>query len=198
MHCQKDTCEKIVNKGGNYAFGVKGNQSGLFEDIKLFLTDPVNLEDTKTFETIEKNGGRIEKRICVSSDHVEWLPDLPLWSGLRTIFSITRITTTKEKTTEETGFYISSLPNEPENLLSVVRSHWKIESMHWSLDVIWHEDGCGILSDNGHKTLNAFRKLALFGHKNYVARLTKKCSVKSNVLSALLDDEVAFGVMLSL
>lgn len=198
MHCQKGTCDKTMGRGGNYAFGLKGNQGGLFEDIKLFVGDPINQNGTKRFETLEKNGGRTEKRACVASDNVGWIPDLPLWPGPRTIFSITRITTAKGKTTEETGFYISSLPNDPQNLLPVVRPHWMIESMHWSLDVIWHEDGCGILSDNGHKTLNAFRKLALLGHKNYVAGLPKKRSIKGNALSALLDDEVAFSVMKNL
>ncbi|GHU56097.1 hypothetical protein AGMMS49975_18870 [Clostridia bacterium] len=94
---------------------------------------------------------------------------------------------------EETGYYISSLDCNPENLLSASRSHWKIESMHWML--VWDEDSSGILSENGHKTLNAFRKLALLGHRRYVASLPKKPSVKGNVLAALLDDSVLLGVL---
>ena len=195
MHCQKETCKKIINKNGNYVFGVKGNQGRLFEDISLYFGDSINDEDVKTFDTLEKNGGRIEKRICFASDRVDWISDLPLWAGLKTIFAVTRITTVKGKTTEEMCFYITSLPCDPKNLLTVTRSHWKIESMHWSLDVIWNEDDSGILSDNGHKTLNAFRKLALLGHKNYIPSLPKKRSVKGNVLAALLDDEVCFGVL---
>jgi predicted transposase YbfD/YdcC len=190
MHCQKETCKRIIDKGGDYIFGLKGNQGGLLEDVTLYFESSVNGEDFRKFETVEKNGGRIEKRVCLASDNIGWLADLPLWTGLRTIFSITRTTTVKNKTTAETGYYIASLPCEPKNLLTVARSHWKIESMHWSLDVIWNEDDSGILSENGHKTLNAFRKLALLGHKKYVSSLPKKRSVKSNVLSALLNDEV--------
>jgi predicted transposase YbfD/YdcC len=195
MHCQKETCRIINGKGGQYLFGLKGNQSGLNEDVALFFTDPVNDTDIQTYMTIEKNAGRIEKRICRASSKIQWLTQLPLWEGLQTILSITRITTAKDKTSQETSYYISSLPCDPKNLLFVARAHWLIESMHWSLDVIWHEDACGLLSENGHKTLNSFRKLALLAHKRYVASLLKKRSVKSNVLAALLNDNLSLAVM---
>ncbi len=57
--------------------------------------------------------------------------------------------------------------------------------MHWLLDVVWGEDESGILSENGHKTLNAFRKLAVLAHKRHISGLSKKPSVKGNVLAAL-------------
>lgn len=198
MHCQKETCAKIIKKGGNYVFGLKGNQGRLSDDIKLFFEESVNNAEIATFETLEKNGGRIEKRVCRAADNVEWLPDLPLWKGLRTIFSITRTTTAKDKTTVETNYYISSLACQPENLLFATRAHWKIESLHWLLDVVWNEDESGILSENGNKTLNSFRKLAVLAHKRYIARLTKKPSVKGNVLAALLNDSLLLDVMASL
>jgi predicted transposase YbfD/YdcC len=195
MHCQKETCAKIIKNGGDYVFGLKGNQSGLLEDVQLFLDDPVNNDDISVFKTIEKNGGRVEKRVCRATGNISWLADLPLWSGLKTIFSITRTTIAQGVTTEETGYYISSRVCCPDSLLAVARSHWKVESMHWMLDVIWDEDDSGILSENGHKTLNAFRKLALLGHKRYIAKLPKKPSIKSNVLASLLNDSILFDVL---
>jgi predicted transposase YbfD/YdcC len=194
MHCQKHTCEKIISKGGNYAFGLKGNQGNLLKDAELYFKNSINNDDIISFETIEKNGGRIEKRICRATDKIEWLPDLPLWPGLKTIFSVTRKTTVQGVTKEETGYYISSNPCQPENLLYTVRSHWKIESLHWMLDVIWDEDDSAILSENGHKTLNAFRKLAIIGHKRYISTLKKKPSVKSNVLASLINDSVLLSI----
>lgn len=194
LHCQKDTCRIIREKGGDYLLGLKGNQPNLMEDVALFFSDAINEKEILKYETIEKNGGRIERRICRASDKIEWLTDLALWEGLHSILSITRITTTKGKTTEETSYYISSLPCDPKNLLHVTRTHWGIESMHWSLDVIWTEDTCGILSENGHKTLNAFRKLALLAHKRYVSSLPKKRSVKSNVLATLLNDDLCLDI----
>lgn len=198
LHCQKDTCAKITANGGNYVFGLKGNQGNLSTDIKLFFEDPINKEEISTFQTLEKNGGRIEKRECRATAGIAWLPELPLWSGLKTIFSVTRTVTAKGKTTEEIGYYISSLECNPENLLFTSRSHWQIESMHWMLDVIWHEDTSGILSENGHKTLNYLRKLALLAHKRFISTLTKKPSVKGNVLATLLNDDALLHVLYSL
>ena len=109
-----------------------------------------------------------------------------------------RTVTPKTNVTQETSYYISNLPADAKNLLQISRSHWKIESLHWMLDVIWHEDRSGILSENGHKTLNSFRKLALLAHKRYVASLTKKIPVKRNVLTVLLDDNTCFRVLLNL
>lgn len=195
MHCQKETCAKIIQKGGNYIFGLKGNQNGLFKDVKLFFEDSVNDPDIATFETLEKNGGRIEKRVCRVTGNVQWLPDFALWSGLQTIFSVTRTTRVKGKTSEETGYYISSNACQPEMLLAATRSHWKIESLHWLLDVVWGEDESCILSENGNKTLNAFRKLAILAHKRYISSLSNKPSVKANVLAALLNDSVLLGTL---
>jgi predicted transposase YbfD/YdcC len=198
MHCQKVTCAKIIDKGGDYLFGLKGNQSNMLGDVELYLGDPINNTDIASYETLEKNGGRIEKRICSVSGDVTWIHNLDEWRGLQSIFSIKRVTEALGKTTEETSYYISSLPPDPKKLLETTREHWKIESMHWMLDVVWHEDECGLLSDNGHKSLNAFRKLALLAHKKFVAVMKKKRSIKGNVLAAALNDDVLLAVIDSL
>jgi predicted transposase YbfD/YdcC len=111
------------------------------------------------------------------------------WEGLRTVFSVRRIVTAKHKTTDETSYYITSLNSTAEELLSIAREHWKIESLHWLLDVIFSEDDCDILSENGHKTLNILRKLALMLHRQFISKMPKKCSVKENLLNCLLDED---------
>jgi len=60
--------------------------------------------------------------------------------------------------------------------------------LHWLLDVTFSEDDCTILSENGHMTLNIFRKLALMLHKRFIASLPRKVSVKANLLHCLMDD----------
>jgi hypothetical protein len=37
MHCQKETCKKIIDKKGDYVFGSKENQRNFYEDIDLFF-----------------------------------------------------------------------------------------------------------------------------------------------------------------
>lgn len=73
-------------------------------------------------------------------------------------FALQRKVTTSKGTSTEVSFYISSLISTAENFLEIVRKHWRIESMHWQLDVVFNEDGCRVISENGQKSLNMFRK----------------------------------------
>jgi predicted transposase YbfD/YdcC len=196
MHCQKETCAAVQSKKGDYVFGLKNNQKDFYEEVELFLTDPINAKDITVFETLDYNGGRIEKRTCRASENIGWITNADQWKGLASIFSVTRETTLKGETTIETGYYISSRPGNAEELLRISRSHWGIESMHWMLDVIWNEDNNNLTSENGQKVMNVLRKLALFAHKKYLLNLSgKKPSVKQNVLQALLNDSVCFDIL---
>ena len=195
MHCQKETCKRIIEGGGNYAFGLKENQKSLYEDVKLFINDPINSESVETFSSIEKNGGRIEKRICQKVSDINWLYGKEEWPGLTAVYAIRRITTTKHKSTDETNHYITSLDVSAEELLRITREHWKIESLHWLLDVTFSEDDCELLSENGHKTLNILRKLALLLHKQYIAKQSKKSSIKAHLLKCLLDENLLWNVL---
>ena len=190
MHCQKETCKKIIEKEGDYVFGLKENQKSLYKDVELYFQSSNTNTDLETFTTTEKNGGRIEKRICRKLSDLSWLDQRAEWSGLRTVFSVTRIVKNKDKTSEETSYYISSSKASAKELLSISREHWKIESMHWMLDVVFSEDDCSYSSENANITLNSFRKLALLLHKQYLASSSKakKISVKRNMFNCLLND----------
>ena len=64
LHCQKDTCRMIIAKGGNYIFGLKGNQGTLHEQAEAFINNPENAERIEVFELpAEKHNGRTETRI---------------------------------------------------------------------------------------------------------------------------------------
>lgn len=198
MHCQKETCRKIIAGGGDYVFGLKGNQSGMLEDVSLFFADKINNGEISKFSTIEQNGGRIEKRICAVSTALKGFTHADKWVGLRSIVAVKRKFIVGEKESEETNYYISSRDATAEELLKIIRVHWRIESMHWCLDAIWDEDNSGIVSENGNKTINAFRKLALLAHKKHIAQQQKKRSIKGNVFAALLNDDVLLGVVKNL
>ena len=196
LHCQRETCKQIIEHKGNYVIGLKKNQKTLYEEIEIFIKDPLNAEEIEIYEgKIEKNGGRIEKRVCYKLKDVSWLSMYDKWAGLKSVFAVKRTTITKEKTTEETNYYITSLDKEPEELLVIVREHWKIESMHWMLDVVFSEDECRILSKNGQKTLNIFRKFALLLHKQYMLNNDVTSSVKSHMFRCLLDDDLLLALL---
>ena len=114
--------------------------------------------------------------------------------GLKSIFAVRRIVQTRYGTSDEIGYYISSLDDTPEKMLKTVRSHWKIESMHWLLDVTFSEDDCSLSSENAQKTLNILRKFALLLHKTFIVEHNLKTSIKTHMFECLLDDDLLLNV----
>ena len=196
MHCQKETCKLIVSKGGDYLFGLKENQKTLHDDVALYFQNPPDDAEIQIFSTSEKNGGRIEKRICRKTTQIKWLCNRDKWPGLNTILEVERVVTYKGKTTRERSYYISSCADaSAEQLLSIVREHWMIESLHWMLDVVFSEDDCALQSEEAQITLNCFRKCALLLHRHYLSTLSKKLSVKSNMLNCLMNNSLLLNVI---
>jgi predicted transposase YbfD/YdcC len=199
MHCQKDTAALIHEGGGDYILGLKGNHATFHDEVSLYLNDCILSEniEVETAKTLEKNGGRIETRICYKSPSLEWFENLSDWAGLTCAFAIDRITETPTGISTERSYYISSLDVPSTELLRLTREHWKVEAMHYQLDVTFSEDDCRILSSNGQKTFNIFRKLALAFHKAYISALPNKTkpSVKNNMFQALLSANVLFSVL---
>jgi predicted transposase YbfD/YdcC len=189
MHCQKETCKKIIENGGNYCFGLKENQKTLHDDVKLFIENSPDSDQVEIFTApMEKGHGRIEKRRCYKVRDISWLESRREWKGLNTVFAIEHYVETKHKTTKERNYYISSLDETPENLMKITREHWKIESLHWILDVVFLEDECRLESEESNKTLNAFRKLAILVHRTHVKSNKLKISGKQSILKAMLDE----------
>ena len=79
--------------------------------------------------------------------------------------------------------------------MGFAREQWKIEAMHWMLDVTFSEDSCRFLSESAHKTLNSLRKFALAVHKQFLSACHKKSSLKASMLSALLRTDYLCAVL---
>jgi len=191
MHCQKNTCEMITARGGNYVFGLKGNHKLLKNDVAEFFADPENIGKIEVFEPpVEKGSGRVTRRIFYRALDVMALDGAENWKGVKSIFAVRRIVTTKHGVSDEICYYISSLDSHPESLLAVVRDHWKIESMHWLLDVVFSEDDHVTSSENAHKTLNILRKFALLLHRTYIKEHNLRISLNNFMLDCLTNDEL--------
>lgn len=140
--CQKEIAEKIIEKEADYLLAVKQNQKTLYQDIEsAFLVYRVNPKTE--FTTQELNGSRVEKRVCRIMTDTSHITNSADWKNLKTIIRIQTETyhKSKEKTTYDTRYYISSQTNTAESFLKYTRNHWHIENkLHWSLDVIMGED----------------------------------------------------------
>ena len=106
------------------------------------------------------------------------------------MFTDTRISYEKAKQSDETLYYITTLDATPQKLMEIARSHWKIESMHWMLDVVFAEDDCLLRDEEAQLAMNSFRKLALALHKNYLKNKCKKGGLSNNMLQCLSDDSL--------
>jgi predicted transposase YbfD/YdcC len=129
MHCQKDTCAMIIGRGGDYVFSLKRNHQTFYNSVESFFMNSDNTDKMETFEApVEKQRGRIEQRIFYRVNDITQFGAIEDWTGIKSIFAIRCIVTTKYETTDEMSYYTSSLDSSPETLLKAVRSHWKIET----------------------------------------------------------------------
>jgi predicted transposase YbfD/YdcC len=80
--CQKKIAETIVNAGADYVLGLKGNQTSLRDDVKLYFDNEIVSE---TAITREKGHGRIETREYFLETNIDWLYQKPDWAGLHGI-----------------------------------------------------------------------------------------------------------------
>jgi predicted transposase YbfD/YdcC len=103
------------------------------------------------------------------------------------------VRTVNGKTTVETRYYISSLPNNAQILGQSVRSHWGIENpLHWVLDVVFREDDCRIRKDNAPENFAVLRHIAL----NLLNQdKTGKMGIKNKQLQAGWDNDYLAKVL---
>jgi hypothetical protein len=86
-----------------------------------------------TCESWEKNRGRTEQRTAFSTCDIDWLYGKQEWAGLTCIGAIHKIVTSKEGTTDEWHYYISTRKLTAAELMKQARLEWSEETMHWLL-----------------------------------------------------------------
>ena len=166
MGCQRDIASTIIEGGADYVLALKGNQGGLFEDVQWLFqqAQESKFEDVphSFAQSIDKGHGRIEIRRCWTLSQLDYLIQKPLWQGLQTVVLVQSERRYNGQMTTENRFSISSLPSQATLLMNAVRTHWSIEnSLHWVLDVSFHEDACRIHRDFAPQNMALLRHLAL-------------------------------------
>lgn len=196
MGCQFKIANQIIQKGGDYIFSLKGNQSKLSEDVTAYFETKGDANTIANHVDHDKGHGREETRECWVVDDVEWLRKKhPKWPSIRSIIKIHSIRKSK-KTTSETRFYISSLADTPKQILKSIRSHWAIEnSLHWVLDMSFNEDYSRIRKGNAPYAMAIIRHVALNllqlakTEKQSIKRLRKMCGWDVNTLDLVLSKD---------
>lgn len=90
LNCQRAIAAKVVEKGGDYVLALKGNQSTLFDDVRLYLDDPAHAPSLAVSEPdVDADHGRIETRQAFVCTTVDWLAEHD-WPGLAAIGKLVR------------------------------------------------------------------------------------------------------------
>ena len=165
MGCQFEIANKIINKGGEYIFSLKGNQGSLNEDVRLFFEDKelISGSNIDEFETVDGGHGRIETRKCLVCNDISWLTKRHKnWSSIKSIIKIESTREIKGLSSSESRYYISSIQKEASQVLHAIRSHWAIEnSLHWVLDMSFADDKSRIRKGNAPQNMSVIKHVAL-------------------------------------
>lgn len=163
MGTQTSIAEQIVQSNADYILSLKGNQKHLYEDVQDCFTGKYGRH---TYETLDKDHGRIEKRTYTTllAEEVFDEGEYSQWRGLQSLIQVEReISSLEGEVRKEKQYYISSLPPEDCQLIGrYIRGHWGIENrLHWHLDVTFREDACRARKNYSATNLNTLRKFAL-------------------------------------
>lgn len=185
MGCQTEIAKKIIDRKADYCLALKGNQTGLYEDVRLYFEQ---IEVSSKTITKEKGHGRIEIREYLLETDINWLPQKSLWSGLSAIGAVKSTVYEKGETRTETRYFITSL-TDVNRFADSVRKHWSIENqLHWQLDVTFGEDNSKTRKENSPLNWNVMRKTALPLLRD--ADIGRKTSIKRKMFIAALDISV--------
>ena len=187
MGTQRAIAEKIRHKKADYILALKGNQSSLHDNIKLFLSAEIEKKELEKgnkivdfYEDIDKGHGRIETRTCFVTDKIDWLEQRSEWKDLKTIAAIKSVVIDGEKTLTETRYFISSLKPCAQEIAHAIRSHWLIEnSLHWVLDVTMGEDNSRVRKDNAPENMAMVRHIILNLLRGAKNKYSKDMSLKA-------------------
>lgn len=194
MGTQTAIAQKIIDRKADYVLALKGNHGQLHADVHEWFAWASQQQFRNMphsyAQTVNKNHGRIEVRQCWAlSDPraFEVIRHHDGWAGLQSIVMVKRERRRldNQPTQPESVYFISSLPPDAELLLSAIRAHWSIENnLHWSLDVVFHEDDARLRVLNGAENFAILRRFAL----NLLKRHPAKLSLKRKRFKAALDD----------
>ena len=195
MGCQKKIAEQIVQQGGDYVLGLKGNQGSLLKAVETIFSqadaETFNSDKFDFYQSESKGHGRHEIRSHYTTDAAE-LPMAAQWKGLRTIGVVVAERQVKNKKTTECRYYISSQENKAEFFAKAVRSHWGIEnSLHYVLDVTFREDECRIRKDDAPENFAVLRHIA----RNLLQREQTKMSIKQKQFRCACDNDFLAKVL---
>lgn len=175
---QTKITKAIRDSGADYLLVVKSNHPDLQAILAPTFTDPLSRVRVGIFHEIRKT--RQIETVVTTTSAVD-LPDLQIqgWHNLGLVGKLERkgmrITKRKEKTINETIYFITSRDSlTPVEAYHFLRNHWHIENkLHWQKDVTWKEDRQRTKTGNAPSILSYLRSVALQCIRHEYASVTQ-------------------------
>ncbi|NTV58978.1 MAG: ISAs1 family transposase [Deltaproteobacteria bacterium] len=166
MGCQKEIAKQIVDQGADYVLSLKGNQGNLHKEVELLFEDAKKSDyrdlSYETYTTVDGGHGRVETRRYTVIDDVDWFEEKSKWKKLTTFAMVESTREMRDQTTQETRYFISSLPTDAKRFAEAARDHWGIENgLHWCLDISFCEDDSRVRTGHAPENLAIIRRFAL-------------------------------------
>src|SRR5579884_3272639 len=163
LYCQRDLCQQVCDRGGDYLLTVKVNQRQLHHAItRVFGSQARPLLDRRRAATLEKGHGRIDHRLLITTADPLALPD---WPRIAQVFRLERTWREQGRQHQQVRYGITSLPpaiGTPQRLLALKRGHWLIENQaHRAKDVSFGDDACLIHVGQGPALCGVLRGAAI-------------------------------------
>ncbi|MBW4456002.1 MAG: ISAs1 family transposase [Nostoc indistinguendum CM1-VF10] len=199
MGTQKSIVKKFIEADADYILSLKDNHPTLHQQVKNWFETSLSLGfqgiDVNISQRVEKGHHRIENRkvYAVPISQIPALDEQEDWIGFKTVVMVVRSIQHWNKITHEVQFYISSLASHANKIASAIRQHWGIEnSVHWTLDVTFHEDECRIRSLHSPQNFALLRRIAL----NALERESSfRRSIRQKSRRAAMNDQYMVSVL---
>lgn len=192
----KKIVQDIVTKKAGYAIVVKENQKHLYKAIaETFQEQQVVDIETEDMMCVteEYAHGRYERRTYAITDDLSRIPQCHEWKGLTHIGKVTCERYIHDVYQQETRYYILRYVDTAKKLAEASHGHWGIEnSVHWSLDVTFHEDAIRIYDGYGAENLATVRRIAL----NVLKRdTTRRLSIRNKRRLCVIKPEYLIHIL---
>lgn len=168
MGTQTDIATQIVTQKADYVLCLKANHPTLKEQVKGLFEQAIQTD----FEGLEfdyeqrveagHHRREIRKLWVMPVSQLGGLYQQEQWARLQSVVMVYRRRYLWNKVTEETQFFLTSLPCDVQRIGRAIRSHWGIENqLHWVLDVTFGEDDSRIRTGHAPENFTLLRRLAI-------------------------------------
>lgn len=158
LHCRPDTATVIRAAGADYVLGLKANRPKLHAAAEAAFAQAGAATASDTVREAEH--GRVEQRTaqvvpaCAAAKAL-----LPGLSAFGRVVSLRQVGAGRAQ--EHTRTFALSRKLSASRFAMLVRAHWGIENhLHWTLDVVFHEDDARSRKNYAPENLALLRRLA--------------------------------------